>query len=513
MIENKKAQLPLLGLFSSGMLWVFVAVIAILFLVVTVAIGKIILSPKFIMNVAGIGLIVLTFMYAVPAALSGKFTKQKAWFVIGLIGVGAVLVFLGSGIVLNQAFGGTGTVYYPQYGNMECRLAAADYNLYEKTGQTTPITIKCGDNMNAYTNFCKFQISFKGSNILSVFDNVKFETCNNAGNCKYISGTKTLSGYFDVYSINLDTNQDGYLDSADGDIYSTIKITPGSGWFSSTTYDVRVLGNAYRMYDTQGNGYVTTYAQGCVLSAAPSNLHETVIPSKLNYQDSSNQIPFGGVVNYVWGITPGITSNVIQHNSKWVYIEKAGFYSPILTSPDGYNYVDWHQQIPDATIQCVPSNVFNCNSDATLRTTPSQNVEGQDCSLIRGVNPNDFLKASTGQCCKFSCVNNKIVTSECQTCVTCAAGTTYNAQTNSCVNPIDTGNQNINNGICNTPFETPVTVNSYKTFWGIQYGSPTQTATCQTAGWIYAVILGAVVIIIVIIYVVTMKPTKKGKRK
>lgn len=377
--------------------------------------------------------------------------KRKSKFgtklIIGIVGLSIItaIVLMAGILPEQQTVLGYEDVYYPQYGRMECKLADANYNLYERTNINEPSTVTCGVGMNGYTNFCKYQVKFKGSSWYSIFNGIKFEQCNNAGSCTEISGLVPIKdSYFTVVEILLDANRDGYIDTQDSQVRSTIKITPKTGWFSNTVYDIRVLGNAYFLEDIQGNNYGTTYPEGCSLSQISTQAHEINTQSiRFNYQDSQQQVPFGRTINYVWGMTRGITSNVISHNGQTVYIERTGFYSPIKTADDGsYKYVDWQTQIPDSTIQCVPSNVYICNADATLRPTPSQDIDGQDCSLIRGVNPNDFFKKSETQCCRYNCVNGKIQTSECQSCAVCGQGYIYDSQTNQCKKVGDTGTGN-----------------------------------------------------------------------
>lgn len=503
-MNNKRGQITFLAIIAIA--------VAILIVVLGLSLGfAVLFSSKWLFYLIGAGLIVLT----ITNGLKGEYNSEKGRFMIFLVVIGVAFIAIAYTGVLQTAFGGTPEVYYPQYGNMKCSLASSDYNLFEKTGLTTPITIKCGDNMNAYTDFCRFQITGKGSNWLSLAPAMHIQKCNNAGNCLDISGRQYTNDYVDIYSINLDANRDGYLDSLDGDIYSIIKITPSSGWFSSTTYSVRVLGNAYYLEDTQGNNYRTTYEQGCNLNDIPASYHETAIPTKLNYQDSSSQVPFGRSINYVWGMTKGITSNVIYKDGKWIYIQNAGSYSPILTTPDGYSYVDWHTTTPDASIQCVPSNIYTCNANATIRTNPSTNVSGQDCSLIRGVNPNDYLKASTGQCCKFSCVNNQQVASDCKTCAVCVAGQIYNAQTNTCVNPTDTGNTNNPNSAnlqCTWYQEQKHSTElnyAWYNYLGIGSPTPVTVDSCVTSP---TIAFGVVIVILAIILTLMFRfPAKKKK--
>lgn len=492
-------------------------------------------SKSFVILLTGILVVALTLIYVIPKAIQGNLTRQKIGFLLLILFTGITIIFISQTSLIGQS--GLGTeIYYPQYGHLDCNLGRADYNLLEKIGLTTPQIITCGVGMNGYTDKCNFKMQIRGTNWYSIFSGVKFEKCNNNNECTLVTGASPIQGdYFQVAEVDLDSNNDGYIDTQDSNVYSTIKITPGSGLFTSTTYDIKVVGNAYYLKDTQGNNYVSSYPEGCNLLTIKNNLQQTnghiasVVDSsnsqtsKFNYQQSANQIPFGGTVNYVWGLTKGITSNVIQHNGQNVYIEKTGFYDPIKTTDDGYNYVDWQHPISDPSIQCVPSNVFLCNADATLRSNPSQNVDGQSCSLVRGVNPNDFFKISETQCARFNCVNGVIQTSEKQTCAVCGQGYIYNSQNNKCVKVGDTGTGTIEHDQCNQKAsQNPllgyewVTVTSepslFEKIITLGQAKSTTTGYCKATFLIYY-IFGAIAIIFIIVIILLLKPSKKRKRK
>lgn len=484
----------------------------------------ILVSTKIRFLAIGITVMVMTFIYVLPAALNGQFTKNKRNFIIILFLIGAGFIAVPYLNFLPQT-ALSGAVFIPQYGSMECSYVDGNYNLYEKTAVKDSLTITCGSGMNAYTNFCKYQINQHGLSLLDV------KACNSAGDCKDISGIQTISSYSDVYSVNLDVNGDGYIDTKDSGAYSILKITRKLG-FLGGNYDIRVLGNAYFLKDTQGNGFGTDYPEGCNLLDINPQSH--VIKqdfSKFNYQQSANQVPFGKRIFYVWGMTQALTSNIIMHDGKQVYIEKSGYYNNILTSTDGFKYADIQNPVADNSIQCVPSNIFVCNADATLRPTPSQDTTGQSCDLLRGVATNTFYANSVdNKVCYYKCTNNKVEAYNCQVKATCGNGEQYDGANNRCVKvgATGTGFTDAGDSAINTQSEcvaqaakypylgyTWVTTTTQPTVWQeiISFGTakPVTSGYCSAKNMPYY-IYSIVAIVIIIILVILLK-TPKNKRK
>lgn len=502
MIKNKKGILPLFML-------VVVTIIAVLL------IGLFLFTAKYRWIFIGIAILVAV-IYLIGKAFqsSGEFSRNKLAIILILSGIGLFFIF-GSGYIQQTGFASE-VVYVPQYGSMKCDLARSDFVLYSANKLTTQKSITCGVNMNGYTDSCNFQIQVPSSSITNVGAGYQIQKCNNAGDCIDTSGNLNTNTWTSVYNINIDINRDGYIDSSDGDPYSTIKITPKAGWFGLggiKPYDIQVLGNAYYLEDIQGNGYGTTYSEGCNLLQIDYNAHITKKEfTKFNYQQTQNQVPFGKRIFYVWGMTPAVTSNVITKYNKKIYIEKSGYYNNILIAQDGYKYVDWQNPIPDNSIECVPSNLYVCNADATLRKTPGQDVTGQDCSLIRGVPPTDFLKISTDQCCKFKCVNNKLQFYGCEKCAVCSQGYSYDLANNRCVKVGDTGTGPHDSECSWYQDKSPQTEDCGLFGYRKLLGNCIVIApTCKTAGWVYAIIAGGVIIIIVLILILLTPKSRKKK--
>lgn len=520
---NKKAQF---GEFAIPIIIGVVALVAILFFG-TIFFASVLFSTKFILNAAAFVIIIFAFMYAVRPAMQGEFTGKKAVFILILFAIAGILFMVADTSLFQQnEIGGSSVVYVPQYGNLMCGVADPNSFLAEGVALTQAKTFTCGVDMKGYTNHCDFDVrvnpeSWAANNLGGIicsgtpaFDLYK---CDNNNNCQQLSGQVTTTGYQQVYSADLDVNHDHYINTQDAGAFSSLKVIPHQGAICKFAIDVQVRGPIYYLYDTAGNNYKTAYEQGCNLLDI-AGIHATSATG-FNYQMSANQIPFGNVVNYVWGMVPVITSNVITHNGQQVYIEKAGWYDPIATTSDGIKYADWHNAVPDATIKCVPSDLFLCNADATLRTNPSTNLDGQSCSILRGVNPGDFFRYSETQCARYTCTNGLIVTSEKQNCAICGQGYQNDITTNTCVKVGNTGTGQIGKAECDAKAKaspwlgyTWVETSNNPGFWASLFGAkPTTSGYCKPAFFLYY-IFGVIGIILVLGILYLLKPDKKKKK-
>lgn len=508
-MRNKKAFIPVLAAGAMAVLVVGIIIAIVLMMIFT--------SLKWNLVVGG-GVIVMTFIYAVPALLQGDFNKGKVIFVGILFFSGIVLILAPQMGIMQETLGSE--IYLPSYGELRCELKDSNYLLYSKSNFADATTVTCGKDMKAYTNYCDFRLKITPSSWLSKTGLCqKYSTeyrCNSAGDCQEIKTISISNVYQSVYTVRLDANGDGYIDSADSGVYSTFKTIPYQGALCKFNLDLEVVGNAYKLEDNQPNGYGTDFNEGCNLLNINPLAH--VVKKefvKFNYQQAQNQVPFGGRIFYVWGLQKALTDNVIMHEGKQVYVQKAGCVMPILTAQDGFKYADYRTEDCSHTdIECTPASIYYCNADGTLRKTPSQDVTGQSCSILRGVPANNFLKASETECCKFKCVNNIAEKYECETCAICKEGEAYNQENNVCVKVSDTGvsSENLNCKLWET--EKEYTTTTYKWYNYIGIGSPSQETgkKCVVSSLVW--ILGAVFILFLIIIVLLLTPkSKKKKRK
>jgi hypothetical protein len=80
-------------------------------------------STSTLLMIIGSAVMILTFIYAVPAALQGDFTRQKAGFVLAIFSIGLVLVLLSSYGVIQTGLSTTSTVYaIPHMASYKCDI-------------------------------------------------------------------------------------------------------------------------------------------------------------------------------------------------------------------------------------------------------------------------------------------------------------------------------------------------------------------------------------------------------
>ena len=191
---------------------------------------------------------------------------------------------------------------------------------------------------------------------------------------------------------------------------------------------------------------MTEYTQGCDLDQIDAFTKNTVSlldETAFNeYGGKNTQVPFDRTLNYIWGSILADTSNIIDKkgaNSEDtdddgipnVYIEEAGYYVPIKKAVDGKLYADIHNPVKDSSIECVPTNVFVCNEDATLLDNPTTDVTGQSCDILRGVPTNEYIPVGGGVACEFSCIDGKEAQQNCEEIPDCAE--VYDAENNECL--------------------------------------------------------------------------------
>ena len=153
----------------------------VLGIVILIAVAAFIFSGTMRYVIIGVGIILGTFVFALPAVLSSEVTRAKVAIVVILLAVGALFIFLPS--VMQESY--TGTFVKPLWGRMEC--AAED--IYSKTSYTVTKTwsnsankIKCGTN--ELTEKCEYYLSASGDQWLSTNKvRVKWRICDKNDIC------------------------------------------------------------------------------------------------------------------------------------------------------------------------------------------------------------------------------------------------------------------------------------------------------------------------------------------
>lgn len=370
--------------------------------------------------------------------------KKFLWmFVLILVLVGAFVYF-----GFSQTSIGDSNILIPFYGTLKCDLASTDVTNIEEIvpNDDNWYYYACGNlkaktsdgfklSKGVYHNVCKFYVSpVSGGGI-----DVDFKVCKtgSTSECKDLTITSFGSAYRLVHTAILDGNNDGVVDTKDSDEYTVLAVKYGRGFFleGENQLSMKVDTNAYYLEDISGNGFTLTKEQGCDLSQLDEDLHGITVLKEFNKQLGASQVPFGKVWNYVWGVVEAQSSNVIVRNGVSVYVQQVGQYCPIKEAVDGQKYVDINDCRQDSSIECVPSNLYVCNSDATLRDEPGSDVEGQDCSILRGVPSDIYLQKDENTVCLFKCVDGEVKATDCVDKVFCGSGQIYDSEHNKCVVP------------------------------------------------------------------------------
>lgn len=375
----------------------------------------------------------------------GKGVKALVLLLVILIPLFSIFALTGFKVPLLQETAfvdvSSGGVWLPQFGRLKCDLQRS---LKVAVDEVVPVSGKwyrCGD-LGVYTDLCRYEISFvdTGRHILEPSEEW---ICRSSFGGDVPEGEKCreletrVSDFPDfefLQSVNLDNNGDGFIDTRDSDIFSQIYVKPAEGGLltKDVKMKVRVNANQYRLVDISGLNFATTFEEGCDLSQI-EDIHPTEEVEFLNIENSKSQIPFGHTLNYVWGLTPAITSDIIRRDGEDVFVLEAGSYHPIKETVDGVRYVDVREKVRDDNVECRPSNLFICNSDATFRPEPSTDLTGQDCSLIRGVVPDTFYKVAEDEVCTFECKDGKINQDDCEKIKVCKEGFDLELDKNRCV--------------------------------------------------------------------------------
>ena len=387
---------------------------------------------------------------------------------ISLIIIFSILFIIGIGTIIfavqQTVFGNIKPIYVPLYGRLECTLASSNVNVLTETisadGKT--YSYACGNirsnfgnsltpSKGTYHNYCNFKIRFDAPtgviDELLTRKSIKLEQCNLLGNCETILGYNPLANsFFSVTDADLDTNGDDIIDSRDNS-KPVLKITVPKPtlFFKAPITKILIQTNKFYLKDIQGNNLGTTFEQGCNLAQIDERAHVLKNPTVFNSQMGASQVPFGKQINYIWGQTKVIPSNLLTRENADsedingdgkpdVYVERIGEYIEIRKTADNTLYADRQNgRKTDSTIECLPANVYTCNSDGTKRKTPSTDVTGQDCSILRGVAGGVFLNKDSDTVCQYECVDKKLEESDCQKKAVCGGEEVYDSDNNQCL--------------------------------------------------------------------------------
>lgn len=398
------------------------------------------------------------------------------------IGVFAIIVILiGMGIYGIIAFSETTfppeQLCLPKFGQIECSINNDDVLAIEGTfnADNSWYWIDCGDldpsrlpsstsliavpyhkTCHVYTAYDPtFWQGVFGRSFYAYACKQRFSGNNPEGSsdCRDISprfsAVSQQGRFFEFTILQVDKNGDNFIDSLDGDAESRLAIRVRSVLGTRPSINFKVMTDKWVLRRTSGLNYVDQELAGCDLAQMPdqlqTNFHVTSktteegLPiKKLNdnafTRSRETQVPFGAVINYVHSLdcSAKIDENVVQRGGKDVYVVKRGFYSPIMIAEDGTRYVDYREDVPDLTIECLPSEP-TCTDDAKINKAYLGGIAGKSCSIGKGIPVGEFIHKSNTETCTYKCVNNKLAEDVCQQIAQCAGGDLYDPARNTCV--------------------------------------------------------------------------------
>jgi len=378
--------------------------------------------------------------------------------------------------------------YVPAYTNVYCALHYPIDSTFKLEG--TQQTFSCGSgsgsgSVNAYVpGGCEY---YPKVNLLA-------KVCNIKDDC-------SISIYERTASLILGIPANQVISISYGQ-----KITFATTVLQSTSNNnIEVKADVYGLKWETPNGYAQ-WTENC----NTNSLNLDYIPGELvgNVGDVIN--PNAQIINYISGAIQIIGSkDVINHNGKLVYIERAGYYYEMKMSVKGYQYADTLHPIQDSSIKCVPSTPY-CKDDASgIIESP----DGKSCGLFNG--PSTDYYTVGNQRCQYECVDGNLHPINCYDIINCPPNKPYfNEVTKQC---------EIANVIIPIPEnECAWYQDSYNSiekdygafYWRaiIPFVGPVETPVsgCKTSGWVYMLIAGTFIIIVIFLI---LKMPKASRRR
>lgn len=382
------------------------------------------------------------------------------------------------------------TILIPTFGHILCdvrpegevRLTSAT----ESIGATSKASYICSSALNVYApRGCDFEVAERPFGVLTkVLDCEIF-----SNNCNKLSATAP--------TVHIDYGRRLFVESLVRDTDVVMKAIP---------FGLR----------SQEQGFLRI-TQNCKISSLAQVTETQLIDDKSENEQAyirdaiTNDLVLkvGLVVNYVIGSVPvSDSTNVIIHNGQEVYINKPNSYFPIKVGENGKKYADTRPQsaVQDSSIVCVPSSPF-CKEDASgIITDPT----GKTCTALGGA-IDGWLQDSPNEICKYNCISNSLVKGECKAIPSeCPEDKPlWDSLKGECVS----GELPPTRDKCKW-FEQPFEKEECGFWCSLGLKNPTQISGCKTAGWIYLIITGIIIIILAIIVTVglTLLLRKRGKK-
>jgi len=274
-------------------------------------------------TIIGVGILVGTFLVALPAVLKSDVTRAKIAIIVLLIAVGALFIVVPN--VMQASFGGS--FVKPQWGRMECSA--------EDTFSRTNVDISkdwdsnwvdCG--ADELTEWCDILLDADGGHWYDASKvRVKYRECDIGGSC---SGENSIT-------ITKGTDDELIKRIRSGKTLQLVVEDAFWGW----NYNTEVVKEFYRfkLYEHYGGAKRVLNSAGCNIptSKVKDNLLEGEKSIEERDSCSSGNLEKGDWCNYVYDWVYGPAYNVFEHDTHGeVYCTGGAIYDIVeLETEDG----------------------------------------------------------------------------------------------------------------------------------------------------------------------------------
>lgn len=553
-MKDKKGFLPLLAALPIGTAIVGAILIFLIFggILIFAQINKFFL--------AGLTIIVMTFIFAIKPAIEKRFNKSVVALLVflGLLGV-IVMLIPSLGLFQQEALEPGAYIEAPFFGTVKCDR---DVGGIVNTGniavdKLSYTTVKCPDN----TEECTVGVSLKGGTFPNTNRRVNYQKCDIYGICGNVLYYPTSQGISfasrsqqwedEIISIKLSNKE-------------SIKIkfeAQGFGWGSLPNDETGYVKLFYQPYvlvvenSLEGGLKKLSGSIDCKIPLSSELYLSKIISSTVKdvvgktadvTYINKNQLLPNEFYNFIAGtVTRATFGNTIDYKGETAYcaeniqgIDKAVIYKigKITTPSATYNVVDVNTEL--GREDCCSEGRIQLNRVCknfkweAITIDPNTGITNVQCSLTSPCNPgkliyNDDTKQSFNYACESSqCVVKNIATEECtqpyhcgvsESCINfkCQKITTVNIGTASGTgNLTDNGNGNITQCMW---FESKIKSSSQncgllsiKKLWG--GCTIVETEECKIKSSLVAIVLLSVLVISIIIIFISFIPKKKKKR-
>ncbi len=502
-IKNKKGFLPGLGIASLIVIGIFLLMIVGGVLVFT-SINK--------YAVIGGGLIALVLIFG----LRGNMNKTKAWF-MGIIIVGALIFILASGTLETvNKFTGEDIVYTVDSGRYECSENSIETTITRWADQNYKFT--CGDK--ELVDNCRVYLSCSGT-----------------------PWYKSGCGGYGILGTLVDLSYNSLSEGQSNVLYTTLK--PGES--ITLTDDIRNAEylkidyeyNPYQLWTIEKGKKVSTNSNDCSL-ANQNRLTKKNIP-----YGEWDSLKKGEIRNYFLNWERSYGLKIYEYQGKDILCSTQTLYE-LTTEKLADGTTRNIQGNPIKYVECCPHQDDNCGDDFNFLPKEQERECNYDYQCANSGDP-EFISSSKAK--KETCSNEGICVEEvfdvkCNSnaiciekygdnficsesfntfgeCIegkinqqycgdgTCGIGETYS----NC--PSDCEKQPSPKLKCSWYQHEKIQNDVIKKWYNyIGIGEPTIVSNkiCATAGWVYGVITGIVVIVLGSLAIIVSKPKKRRRR-